>query len=250
MQLGFNGARLHQKVFEPRFLHWADRLGYLCWGEFPNWGLDRSNPEAIRRMASEWSEAVMRDINHPAIVGWCPFNESRGWADPQRLIDIYRLTKMLDPTRPVIDASGWDHYETDIYDSHSYEQDGAKFAALFEPMRTGGPVYTNCDKTTPYAGQPYFVSEYGGTWWNPSGDRKAWGYGDRPRGKKAFLDRYRKLTTTLLKHPRMCAFCYTQLYDVEQEVNGLMTYGREMKFDPRQIAAINSQPAAVEHRLR
>ena len=247
-QLGFTGARLHQKLFEPRFLYWADRLGYLLWGEYASWGLDRTEGEALRRFMAEWTEAVQRDFNHPSIIGWCPFNEARNWADAQMLRDVYRLTKALDPTRPVIDSSGWDHFETDVYDSHSYEQDPGKFAALFADFAQGGKPYSNCESTVPYAGQPYFVSEYGGIWWNPGQKRgeKAWGYGERPRSLEEFIDRYRKLTTELLKHPRMCAFCYTQLYDIEQEVNGLLTYDRRMKVDPKIIYQINQQPAAIE----
>ena len=99
----------------------------------------------------------------------------------------------------------------------------------------------------PYAGQPCFLSEYGGIWWNPGQqDDKAWGYGDRPKSEEEFLARYRALTETLLNHPRMCGFCYTQLTDVEQEVNGLYTYQRQAKFDPEIIRAINAQPAAIE----
>ncbi len=250
--LGFNGARLHEKVFEPRFLYWADRLGYLVWGEFADWGIDRTDGEAMRRLATEWTEAVRRDFNHPAIVGWCPMNETRLWRDPQMLRDLYLLTKTLDPTRPVIDSSGYDHFETDVYDCHCYEQDGRKFAALFADFAGGGKPFRNFDECAPWTGQPYFVSEYGGIWWNP-GQRKddhAFGYGQRPASKTEFIERYRKLTTALLRHPKMCGFCYTQLYDIEQEVNGLMTYGRKMKFDPKVIAAINCRPAAIEKASR
>ena len=253
-RLGFNGARLHQKVFEPRFLYWADRLGYLVWGEFADWGMDRRNGEAVRRMAAEWTDVVGRDFNHPSIVGWCPLNEAYGWDDREMLRDVYRLTKSLDPTRPVIDASGYDHYETDVYDSHNYEQDPRKFAALFKAFAAGGEPYRNDAALGEYAGQPYFVSEYGGTGWDPSAAagasdgarRQSWGYGQGPASTAEFLSRYRRLTTALLKHPRMCGLCYTQLYDVEQEINGLLTYDRKMKFDPEQIAAINSRPAAIE----
>ena len=255
-RLGFNGARLHQKVFEPRFLYWADRLGYLVWGEFGDWGIDRRDGEAVRRVMNEWTEVVERDFNHPSIVGWCPLNEAFGWADRQWLRDVHRLAKSLDPTRPVIDSSGYDHYETDVYDSHNYEQNPRKFAAAFKAFATGGEPYRNPHAQGAYAGQPYFVSEYGGTGWDASarggvgrgdGQRKSnWAYGEAPADMKEFIDRYRRLTTTLLRHPRMCGFCYTQLYDIEQEINGLMTYGRKMKFDPAIIAAINTQPAAIE----
>ncbi|MBC7235371.1 MAG: beta-galactosidase, partial [Chloroflexi bacterium] len=249
--LGFNGARLHQKVFEPRFLYWADRLGYLVWGEFPNWGLDVSKPKALEMMLPQWIEALQRDRNHPSVVGWCPFNETQRDQDPEVIRGIYRLTKAIDPTRPVIDTSGYQHVETDIYDVHSYQQDPVAFAAQFAALAEGGEPFRNRpDLDAPYAGQPYFVSEYGGIWWNPGQtDDKGWGYGGiegRPRSEAEFLARYRALTETLLRHPRICAFCYTQLYDIEQEVNGLYTYDRHAKFDPQSIHRINSQPAAIE----
>jgi len=121
-------------------------------------------------------------------------------------------------------------------------------------MKRGGDAWHNFPRAAgaaqhdaPWKGQPFFVSEYGGIWWNPEQkDEKAWGYGERPKTEAEFLDRYRKLTETLLFHPKMCGFCYTQLYDIEQEVNGLYTYGRKPKFDPHIIRAINQQKAAVE----
>ena len=249
--LGFNGARLHQKVFEPRFLYWADRLGYLVWGEFPSWGLDVSNPKALEVFLPQWLEALRRDESHPSLVGWCPFNETQTDQDPEVLRNVYRVTKLLDPTRPVIDTSGYQHVETDIYDVHNYEQDPERFASFFAALAEGGEPFRNRPQLdAPYQGQPYFVSEYGGIWWNPGqADDKAWGYGGpgaRPRSVDEFIARYRALTETLLRHPRMCAFCYTQLYDVEQEVNGLYTYDRRPKFDPQLIRAINSQKAAIE----
>jgi beta-galactosidase/beta-glucuronidase len=249
LALGFNGARLHQKVFEPRFLYWADKLGYLVWGEYPNWGLDHSEPEVLERMRAEWIEAVDRDFNHPSLIGWCPFNETPQNQNPELLRVIYRLTKQLDPTRPVIDTSGYIHVETDIYDVHNYEQNPEKFKATFEPFKKSDKnVWRNLpEKEVAYQGQPYFVSEYGGIWWNPGQkDEKAWGYGDRPKSKKEFITRYRALTETLLNHPKMFGFCYTQLYDIEQEVNGLYTYDRKPKFNPGIIKKINAQLAEIE----
>jgi len=246
--LGFDGARLHMRVFEPRFLYWADRLGYLVWGEFPNWGLDHANPAALARVETEWLEALTRDYSHPSIVGWCPFNETPTSQDPDLLRLIYRATKLADPTRPCIDTSGYVHVETDVYDAHCYEQDPEKFASYFRPFAEGGDVWHNFPKhDAPWRGQPYFISEYGGIWWNPGQmDDTSWGYGNRPRTEAEFLDRYRRLTETLLFNPRMCGFCYTQLYDIEQEVNGLTTYDRRPKFDPALIHAINRQKAAIE----
>ncbi len=248
LALGFNGARLHQKVFEPRFLYWADRLGYLVWGEYPNWGVDHSAPAVLERVLGEWLEVVERDFNHPAIVGWCPFNETPASQNPELLRLVFRATKAADSTRPAIDTSGYVHVETDIYDCHSYQQDPEKFAALFAEFKSGGAAWRNFPQAdAEYQGQPYFVSEYGGIWWNPGQqDEKAWGYGERPRSEAEFMARYRALTETLLSNPRMFGFCYTQLTDVEQEVNGLYTYDRRPKFDPEKIRRINAQPAAIE----
>ena len=172
---GFNGARLHQKVFEPRFLYHCDRLGYLAWGEMANWGLDYSDPAALEAFLGEWLDAVDRDFNHPSIVGWCPFNET--WdREGRRQLDsllamVYRVTKQLDPTRPCIDTSGNFHVVTDIYDVHDYEQDPASFAAHYEAFRTGGAFYDAQAARQQYDGKkPCMVSEDGGSWWNPTGD--------------------------------------------------------------------------------
>ncbi len=248
MAMGFNGARLHQKVFEPRFLYWADVLGYLVWGEYPNWGLDHSDPRALERMLPEWLEVVNRDFNHPSIITWTPFNETPRNQNPEFLRTIFRVTKSVDPTRPVHDTSGYIHVETDIFSVHCYNQDTVKFRSFFEDFKTSDKIWqSRPERDSPYLGQPYIVDEYGGIWWNPGQkDDKAWGYGGRPKSEKEFLDRYRALTETLLFHPKMFGFCYTQLYDIEQEVNGLLTYDRRFKFDPEVIKSINSQPAAYE----
>ncbi|MFF3925709.1 glycoside hydrolase family 2 protein [Paenibacillus lactis] len=251
MELGFNGARLHEKIFEPRFLYWADRLGYLVWGEHANWGLDITTTEAVSRFLPEWLEGVERDFNHPALIGWCPFNETWDKDGTKQHNDVlsivYEVTKRMDPTRPVIDTSGNFHVVTDIFDIHDYDQNPETFRQKFESMKDGGEVYNTFPNRQTYGGQPYFVSEYGGIWWNPDQrDGKAWGYGERPASEEEFLARYEGLTSTLLDHPMMFGFCYTQLYDVEQEVNGLYTYERKAKFDPEVIRRINSRKAAIE----
>jgi beta-galactosidase/beta-glucuronidase len=249
--LGFDGARLHQRVFERRFLYWADRLGYIVWGEFADWGLDLSRPEAFLLFSREWTEALERDSMHPALIGWCPLNERWEENYPGAIDGIYRLTKSLDPTRLVIDSSGGYHAASpDVYDSHNYEQDVPEFKAAFDGLLHSPPnVFVNGEKEkhTPYRGQPYFVSEYGGIWWNPGQkDDKAWGYGNRPQSGEEFLDRYKKLTEALLFNPKVAGFCYTQLTDVEQEVNGLYTFDRKPKFDPEFFRRINEQRAAIE----
>ncbi|GIO95675.1 hydrolase [Paenibacillus lautus] len=251
MGLGFNGARLHEKIFEPRFLYWADRLGYLVWGEHANWGLDITTTEGLSHFLPEWIEGMERDFNHPALIGWCPFNET--WdrdgtkQNNEVLRIVYEVTKKMDPTRPVIDTSGNFHVVTDIFDIHDYDQNPETFKERYEPMKNGGEVYNSFPNRQQYEGQPYFISEYGGIWWNPDQkDEKSWGYGDRPTSEEAFLERYAGLTNVLLDHPKMFGFCYTQLYDVEQEVNGLYTYDRRSKFDPEVIRRINSRKAAIE----
>ncbi|MHB0878413.1 MAG: glycoside hydrolase family 2 protein [Anaerolineae bacterium] len=253
MAAGFNGARLHEKVFEERFLYWADKLGYLVWGEFPNWGIDHANPLALERYMAEWPAAVERDYSHPSIVGWCPFNETPTNQNPELLRTIYRLTKTLDRTRPVIDTSGYVHVETDMWDVHDYAHGitPEEFSARYDAFAAGGEPWRNFPKSEPaWGGQPYWVSEYGGIWWNPGqAEGKAWGYGDRPSTIAQFLERYRILTEALLRNPRMTAFCYTQLTDVEQEVNGLYRYDRSAKFDEATMAEvrrINRGPAAIE----
>ncbi len=246
--MGFNGARLHEKVFEARFLYWADHLGYLCWGEMANWGLDLSDYAALSPFLQEWIEAVQRDYSAPSIIGWCPFNET--WDHDRRaqrdeiLSTVYRVTKAMDSSRPCIDTSGNYHVETDIFDVHDYEQDTAEFDRRYNA--NAEVIYDRFEDRQHYKkGQPVFVSEYGGIWWKP-GDEEGWGYGSRPQSEEEFLDRYEKLTTTLLDNPNHFGFCYTQLTDVEQEVNGLYTYERKAKFDPQIIYKINTKKAAIE----
>lgn len=251
MSMGFNGARMHQKVFDPRYLYWADRMGYIVWGEYASWGLAITTPQGLETFLPEWMESMERDFSSPALVGWCPFNETWDQDGCRQDDDVLRVTwlvtKALDPTRPVIDTSGNFHVCTDIFDIHDYEQDPQKFAERFAPMARGGAPYVTFPERQHSDGQPYFVSEYGGIWWNPGQTGgPAWGYGDRPRSGEEFLRRYEGLTRALLDNPAVCAFCYTQLTDVEQEVNGLCTYDRRPKFDPALIRRVNARPAAIE----
>ena len=255
--LGFNGARLHQKVFEPRFLYWADRLGYLVWGEFPNWGLDHSHPGALERVLAEWPAVIERDYSHPCVIGWCPFNETPPDQNPELIRTVSRLTRALDWTRPAIDTSGYVHVETDLWDVHDYAHGitPEQFAERYEAFARGDRPWRSFPQHEPeWAGQPYWVSEYGGIWWNPEQeDPRGWGYGDRPCTVEEFVRRYRTLTEALLRNPRMWGFCYTQLYDIEQEVNGLYYYDRSPKFAPEvmeEIRRISTQKAAVEGHLR
>lgn len=253
MDLGFNGARLHQKVFEPRFLYHCDRMGYLVWDEYPNWGFQCDHPSAAPIFLKEWLEVLARDINHPSIVAWCPFNETEGYSEDMRDNSlpsmVYQVTKAMDRTRPCVDASGYFHTTTDIYDVHDYEQDPEAFAGyyarisegiLMEPCQRGNlPGYKQS-----YNGAPVIISEYGGTAWNK--ERAAWGYGNAPETQEEFIRRYQGLTHALLDNSQITGFCYTQLYDVEQEQNGLCTYSRAPKFDPALFREINQKAAAME----
>ncbi len=251
MAMGFNGARLHEKVFEERYLYHADRKGYLVWGEYPNWGLDHTYADAIYGILPEWLDEIDRDFNHPAIIGWCPFNETWNLDGKKQYDDllslVYRATKAADPTRPCIDTSGHYHTrKTDVYDVHDYEQDPAKFAEHFSNFDEFGTDSNGIGRSRQhYDGKtPFFVSEYGGIQW--SENKEGWGYGNAPATEEEFLIRLKGLTDVLLDDERICALCYTQLTDVEQEQNGLYTYDRKPKFDPEVIHAIFSRKAKIE----
>ncbi len=164
---------------------------------------------------------------------------------------MYRATKAIDPTRPVIDTSGSFHVVTDIYDVHDYEQDPNKFKEYYSKISEGivndeterNPIYRGRQK---YDGVlPFFISEYGGIKWS-SDSENSWGYGNAPQTEDEFIQRYKGLTEVILNHEDIMGFCYTQLYDVEQEQNGLMTYDRKFKFDPEIFRKINTQTAAIE----
>jgi len=244
--MGFNGARLHEKVFEERFLYHCDRLGYIVWGEYPNWGLDHTKAESVLSIAPEWIEVLERDFNHPAIIGWCPYNET--WdVDGSRqnnatLALIYDITKVADSTRPCIDTSGNYHVKTDVFDVHDYCQRPDELRAHYKDLPKSGSI---TDGRNPYTeGQLTFVSEYGGICWTD--DEKGWGYGEGPKTREEFLERLEGLTDVLLENPYMFGLCYTQLTDVEQEQNGLYTYDRKPKFPPEIISKIFGKKAAIE----
>lgn len=254
-QAGFNGARLHQKVFEPRYLYWADQLGYLCWGESPSWGLEY-NQEGLpaRNFLSEWAEIIERDRNHPSIITWTPLNETFRFTDAhahRRLHrDAYNLCKMLDPSRPVNDSSGYIHYVTDLWTVHAYDQDPGKFAAKLA-WKEGKPFRNFPQFESEYSGQPYLVDEYGGIKWDPATQLDtqlivgqnlvSWGYGESPKTLEEFYARLEALTNVMLEMDHACGYCYTQLTDVEQEKNGIYYYDRTLKFDMKRIASIFSK---------
>ncbi len=270
LDVGFNGARLHQKVFEERFLYHADRLGYLIWGEFGDWGCggygpsdDDHKPDAS--YVTQWLEALERDYSHPCIAGWCPLNET---AQPLRdqptaLDDVtqamYLATKAMDLSRPVLDTSGYAHrvIGADVYDSHDYidEKDWDEGFANFQKRHADmadGKVFANAGTkwSVAYDGQPYWVSEFGGFKWVLEEDRaqagSAWGYGGAPTSLEDFYMRFEAVCNTLLDNPQMFGYCYTQLTDITPELNGIFTYDRRLKFDAARLRAIQTKKAAIE----
>lgn len=266
MAAGFNGARLHQKVFEERFLYHADRLGYLVWGEFADWGCSGRGPDTDHQQpgatyVTQWIEVLARDYSHPAIIGWCPLNETwQTLSDRLTVLDdvtrgLFLAAKAMDTTRPVLDTSGYSHRvpEADVYDCHDYEQDPKKFRANQAGLARGQPFMNGSPErpiSVPYRGQPFFVSEFGGIWWNPDvrpGDA-SWGYGRRPKTLKEFYERFERLCGILLDDPDMFGYCYTQLTDVYQEQNGIYRFDRGRKFDLARIRRAQQRPAAIEQR--
>jgi len=257
--LGFNGVRKHQKVEDPRYLYWADKLGFLVWEEMPSFF--EWSAEGRENFTREWAEVLRRDRNHPCIIAWVPFNESWGVRDvgtdeeQQAFVEsICHLTKSEDPARPVADNSGWEHVKADIFDIHDYTPEAEVFARNWKGFSPAGQEVPGIHKRSsvegrPYAGQPVVISEYGGIAleaFGPPGGRKIMKYGNAMPTEQAFLDRYKASTLAILEHPGLCGFCYTQLYDIEQEVNGLLTFDRKPKVDVAAIAAINKSPAAIE----
>lgn len=270
LDLGFNGARLHQKVFDPRFLYLCDISGYMVWGEFASWGVDYSDLHFLGQFLREWEETLARDFNHPSIVTWCPLNEVWGtWEDAKqkrdvRFVDlVYTFTKIYDPTRPCVDASGGHHgHETDVFDFHSYAED-AQLKAYLEDLDKKDILeipllYCDGEELHYVEGSPVIISESGGICFTQKEgaqqvktvnegaveSEESWGYGKGESDADVFLDRYERLTDAIFECRKLSGFCYTQLYDVEQEENGLYRYDRSDKLSETQkvrMRKINSR---------
>jgi beta-galactosidase/beta-glucuronidase len=251
--MGFNGVRKHQKIENPRYLYWADRLGLLVWEEMPS--AYRFTRTAIRRTVQEWSEAIDRDYSHPCIIVWVPFNES--WGVPElpsinqqrdAVQALYHLTKTLDATRPVIGNDGWESTATDIIGIHDYDCDaqritqrygtGIDAAQLFDRRRPGGRVLTL--DGYPHRGQPIMLTEFGGIAFVPRAEQakrpKTWGYSETATAKE-FAKLFSELLAAVSTSPFFSGFCYTQFADTFQEANGLLTMDRKPKLPLAQIAA-------------
>lgn len=266
VSLGFNGARLHQKLFDPRYLYECDRRGFMVWGEYASWGVDYSDLSGFGEFVSEWSEAVERDFNRPSIVVWCPLNETWGELDNPaktrdlRFVDgVYAVTKALDPTRPCVDVSGGMHgTKTDIADFHCY--DGYSVLKKRMDELVAGRADFMCmylpSEGISYAGEPQHLSEFGGVTFGGGRinqtqcvqEQTAWGY-DSIADEKQFVENYCKTVQLLFSYKKLSGFCYTQLYDIEQEQNGLFRYDRTPKFSEesmRRLCEANRTTAEIE----
>jgi len=257
--LGFNGARKHQKVEDPRWLYWADVIGFLVWAEMPN--AHRYSPEAEVRLAAEWKEAVLRDRDHPSVVAWVPVNESFGLGPPtdrgaqsRFLVQLYHLTHELDGTRPVISNDGWEHALSDLCTIHDYSSAGQiarRYRSLDSALGpasslegadqvggAGGPTRAAYLPGYRYRGEPLLLSEFGGVALAGSG---GWGFAEAS-GPDELLRIYRAMVDALMAPGPVEGFCYTQLTDIEQERNGLLTFERRPKVDPELIRPITQTP--------
>ncbi|PYV17490.1 MAG: glycoside hydrolase family 2 [Acidobacteria bacterium] len=242
--LGFNGARKHQKVEDPRYLYWADRMGLVVSGEMAN--AQVFTEDYASRMTKEWNDVVLRDISHPSIISWYPINES--WGVPQvrtnrRQQDhcraLYYLTRALDPSRLAVDNDGWEHTEaTDLFTVHDYAPQGdalesryASFPEGLEKLRPANRALT-VDGAR-YIGTPLVISEFGGIAYRPAGAAgrsEEWGYSGIEPTEAAFLGRFEGLVRALRRVPQVAGYT-----DVEQEINGLLTYDRKPKVDPEKV---------------
>lgn len=254
--MGFNGVRKHQKIENPRYLYWADRLGLLVWEEMPS--AYRFTRTAIKRTVREWSEAIERDYSHPCVIVWVPFNES--WGVPEltsvqshrhAVEALYHLTRTLDATRPVIGNDGWESSATDIIGIHDYDAnvdhlrerygtDGSS-DQLFDRRRPGGRILTL--DGYPHRGQPVVLSEFGGIAFQSRPDpqgRPVWGY-TRARDAEDFARQYERLVHAVIETPLFSGFCYTQFSDTFQEANGLLHADRSPKVPLARIRAATSR---------
>jgi hypothetical protein len=260
-RFGFNGARKHQKIEDPRWLYWCDRLGLLVWGEMANareWA-----PQAEERLLAEWERGVMRDYNHPCIITLVPVNESWGFpglrtGHPGQYAFLERIvshTRRIAPYLPVIDNDGWEHTDiTDICAIHDYTATSQGLLERYRETLNGGPLPSHvwlADKPlfmrgSRYRGQPIVLTEVGGFLMIPE-DIPAekrdilYNFYGSCRTHEELLAKYRDLMEGIAALPFVAGFCYTQLTDIEQEINGLLTYDRRPKIPPEMIAEIHRE---------
>lgn len=244
--MGFNGVRKHQKIEDPRFLYHADRMGFLVWGELP--AAYVYSRKYVKRITDEWMEEIFRDYNHPCIVAWTPLNESWGVfnikdkkEEQSHSAAMVHIAKSLDQTRPVISNDGWEHTCSDLLTIHDYSWDKniieERYRTLENILRFtpgGRPLYAHGWE---YQGQPILITEFGGISYM-KGNWEGWGYSSATSDED-FARRYYNVINPLLSSPHIQGFCYTEITDVEQEINGLCTYDRKPKISVDIIRAIN-----------
>ncbi|XCB29027.1 glycoside hydrolase family 2 TIM barrel-domain containing protein [Arcanobacterium hippocoleae] len=251
--MGFNGCRKHQKLEDPRFLYWADTLGFLVWEEGSSAPL--FSPRSVQRVSQEWTEIIQRDKSHPSIIVWVPLNESWGVPSINNSSSqqhysqaLYHLVKSLDSTRLVDSNDGWEQTVTDICAVHNYchgevgdIKQYAEFAhsisdahALVNYSLNGREIFASGFS---YMGQPIILSECGGI--ASAEDTDGWGY-TTVATAEAFLEEYRRLIGAIYSSQSLWGFCYTQLTDVEQEKNGLLNYDRQPKCSLEELKKINT----------
>ena len=249
--MGYNGARKHQKFEDPRYLYWADKLGLLVWGELPSayWLGDREK----RNLMRDLSEAIRRDYNHPCLITWVPLNESWGvpyiqtQREAQQLADaLYHMVHSLDGTRIVSGNDGWEQASTDLVTIHDYtawpEQLSPEYRSTEQTLR-GNPGADRIVSAGGYdhAGKPMLLTEYGGIAMAKDSGGANWGYNGAVQDEKRFLERFEAITQAFKHMPGFCGYCYTQLTDVFQEVNGLVDMHRNPKANLDEIRRINLQ---------
>ena len=251
-ELGFNGCRKHQKVEDPRFLYWADKKGFLVWGESASPTV-YSN-KMVEYMTKEWMEIVDRDYNHPSIITWTPLNES--WGVPEIATSrvqqhfsqaLYHLIHALDDTRLVVGNDGWEMTETDICAVHAYnhgnKEEVEKYNYFVDALSTKEKILASqmCRRKLychgfAHQGEPILLTEFGGIGYSIKD--KGWGYTSVATAEE-FVEDYKRVMDALYQSEVIMGYCYTQLSDVEQEINGLITYDRKFKCDPAEIRRIN-----------
>ncbi|HWL96472.1 MAG TPA: glycoside hydrolase family 2 TIM barrel-domain containing protein [Nocardioidaceae bacterium] len=254
-ELGFNAVRIHQKVEDPRFLYWCDRLGLLVWGEMAN--AYEFGPTAVERLTREWLDVVRRDRSHPCVVTWVPINESWGIqhasSQPaQRSLSesLYHLTKALDPSRPVLANDGWEHSGSDIVGVHDYAPRGddlreryADAAAVEHTIREGRPAMRPVLLPGFEPGdRPVMLTEFGGVRYSLDPGDEGWGY-SQSSTEQEYAERLAELVDAVLESRALAGFCYTQLTDTEQEQNGLLTADRRPKIPAAQVREIIGRAA-------
>jgi beta-galactosidase/beta-glucuronidase len=255
MAAGYNGVRKHQKIEDERFLYWADVKGLLVWSEMA--AAYEFSGAAQENFTREWMEAVRQNYNHPSIITWTPFNESWGLSNirvsraQQRFTEaIYYLTKAYDPYRPVICNDGWEHTISDIITLHDYEEWGDDLFARYKNLDRilNNQIAHNKSRFAfaqgcAYRGQPVIISEFGGVAFSNRGE--GWGYGDKVKSPEEYVKRFDSITTAIKKLEGVSGFCYTQVTDVQQEVNGIMDMDRNFKVDPEILKEINTRKTDV-----